>query len=186
MRPSGHIHSAVITTFIIFKLNPSVDILSGACFIIGVMLLDADFILALSNLGPDNHREFISHNIFLYIILVPFAFLVNNYLFWLIFGCLFHLLFDLFDWGLPLRPTTFVTPHILQVPENKQESYFFKTYFSNRLIQGFEIIMFSGFFIATLLLNNELVYLIAFIEFFVVLEFLYQLIQAKKLGLVHF
>lgn len=184
MRSTAHLHSATIALLFIYHLNSQVDTLIGVFFLFGVMGLDADFILAKIVFKIQNHRDFITHNIFVYLILLPIAYSFNPYLFWLILGAIYHLLFDLFDWGLPLKPTSIVTPHILIVPESKEEVYFFKTYFNNIVIRFVEIVLFSGFLATLLQFDNVLIYFILVIELVVLAEFFYQIFRLKQLNSV--
>ena len=180
MRSSGHLHSTTIALVFIFIINTSITLLEGSLFLIGALLLDGDFYISKKIFKIENHRNFPTHSVFLYLILLPLTLLIHSILFWLFAGCFFHLFFDIFDWGLPIIPEKIVTPHLLQVPANKEEQYFFQTYFSNKFIYGIEILFFIGFIVSLFLLKLELVLLALVMELFVVLEFLFQYSKLKK------
>jgi len=174
LRASGHLHSTTTFVMILFQFNTSLTVLEGALFLIGAMLLDGDFFVSKFFFKIPNHRNFITHAPLLYVILLPLTYLVNPILVWLTCGAIFHLLFDVFDWGLPLKPTTMVTPHILQVPPITEEKYFFKAYYSNKNILFIEGTLLLCFILSLLVLQKELVYFALFIELFVISENIYQ------------
>lgn len=176
MRPSGHLHSTTIALAIIYQFIPSFSILEGVLFFSGVMLLDGDFIVSRKLFHIQNHRLFITHSILLYIILIILSFSTHVILFWLFLGAFYHLCFDVFDWGIPLIPfqtETYFTPHLLQVPPQLDEIYFFKTYFSNKTINLLESVLLVGCIGSLFFLPIPLMVLVVLVEVLVIAEFLF-------------
>lgn len=184
MRPSGHLHSTSIALAIFFTINNSFTVLEGVLFLSGALLLDGDFFVSKFLFHINNHRNFITHSVVFYIILIFLTYVTHSLLIWLFLGAFYHLCFDIFDWGIPLVPfktNTFVTPHLLQVPAQLDEVYFFKTYFGNNTIKIVEIVLFLGFIISFLLLPLELDLLLLLIEWLVFSEFLFQYRKVQRL-----
>ena len=140
MRPSGHLQSTTIALVFLFSFNSSLTVLEGALFLLGSLFLDVDYIISKNIFKIDNHRNFITHSVLFYLFLILLTILTHSYFFWLFAGSLFHLFFDIFDWGLPLHPYRFFTPHLIDDPVNKKEKYFFKNYFENKIIYSLELL----------------------------------------------
>ena len=183
MRPSGHLHSTAIALAIFFTLNQSFTVFEGFLFLSGALLLDGDFFVSKFLFHVANHRNFITHSVVFYLILIFLSFVSHSVFIWLFLGALYHLCFDIFDWGIPLVPfktSTFVTPHLLQVPAQLDEINFFRTYFSNNIIKLVEIALVLGFIISLLLVPLELVILLLLLEALVVSEFLFQYRKVQR------
>lgn len=175
MRTSGHLHSTTIALVFILHFNTSVTVFEGLLFLIGSIFLDGDYIIAKMVFKVENHRNFITHSTIFYFVLIFFTILLHSFLFWLFAGSLFHLVFDVFDWGLPLLPNRFFTPHLLEVPVNKKEIYFFQAYFENKIILSLELLFLVGFIFSLFFLNYQIVAFAIFLEICVIGEFLFQL-----------
>ena len=183
MRPSGHLHSTSIGLAFLFTVIHSFTIINGVLFLSGSLLLDGDFFVSKKIFNIPNHREFITHAIVLYIMLSIVCYIIHLDLIWLFLGAFYHLCFDLFDWGLPILPfkiTTYVTPHLLTIPSNLDEIYFFKTYFSNKAILISELMLIIGFICSLFFLPIEMITLIIVIELLVIIEFMFQYTRLKR------
>ena len=184
MRPSGHVHSTTIALALLFGFMHSFTQLQGFLFLLGSLLLDNDYHISKRIFKQANHRDFITHSILFYLILIPLCFLGHLEIIWLFIGAFFHLSFDLLDWGLPLlpfRPNTYITPHLLTVPSQIDEIYFFKTYFGNKIILLVEIVLFIGLILSLAFLPLNLLILVLMVETLVLAEFLFQLTKSKSL-----
>ena len=185
MRPSGHLHSTSIGLAFLFTLFHSFTLINGVFFLSGSLLLDGDFFVSKKFFNIANHRDFITHSILLYVVLIIVCYIGNLDLIWLFLGSFYHLCFDLFDWGLPILPfkiITYVTPHLLTIPSNLDEIYFFKTYFSNKQILASEIILAIGFICSLVFLPVEMIALIIVIELLVIIEFVFQFTRLRSVS----
>ncbi|MHA2237715.1 MAG: hypothetical protein ACXAB2_04990 [Candidatus Hodarchaeales archaeon] len=66
--------------------------------ILGSILPDFDYILGLYH--NRNHRQFPTHYPIIWVSLTFLSFFLSDFLFWICFGGLVHLLVDLIDWEL--------------------------------------------------------------------------------------
>lgn len=185
MRPSGHLHNTSIALAFLFTLFHNFSILEGVLFLSGSLLLDGDFFISKKLFKIANHREFLTHSVLFYIILIILCLITHFVLFWLFLGALYHLFFDLLDWGLPLIPfrhNTYFTPHLLEVPTKLDEVYFFKTYFNNKIIFISELLFLLGFIVSLAFLPVDFIILLLLIEILVISEFTFQFRKARSLA----
>ena len=107
--------------------------------IIGVIvLIDFDFIF--SNFAKDhNHRRLFTHSFIPYLILLPLGLIFIEFL-WVGIAGLFHLLFDMLDWGIyPLTPKfkDEIFAGFLHVPKTEEKlkrCYFIKRYYARKAL----------------------------------------------------
>lgn len=175
MRPSGHLHSTVIALALLYHFIPSFSLLEGALFLAGAVLLDGDFIVSKKFFHMGNHRMFLTHSMPFFVILILISLFTHFILLWLFLGALYHLSFDIFDWGIPIVPfqaDTFFTPHILQVPPRSDEKYFFQAYFGNNIIKLLEIVLLVGFIGSIFFLPVDIFVVVVGLEGLVISEFI--------------
>ncbi len=185
MRPSGHLHTTTIALAFLFSFLHNFSLFEGVLFLLGSLLLDGDFFVSKKIFKIVNHREFITHSFLFYFGLIILCLMSHIILLWVFLGALYHLLFDLFDWGLPIIPfkhNTYFTPHLLKVPSNLEEVFFFKTYFSNKIISLAEIVFLVGFVLSLPLIPVDFIILLLLIEILVLSEFTFQFRKIKTLN----
>ena len=184
MRPSGHAHATTIALALLYFFISNFNLLEAILFLSGSLLLDGDFVVTKIIFKMKNHRDFITHSYLIYLILIILSYIFHLIFIWLFLGALYHLCFDVFDWGLPIlpfNPDLYVTPHLLIVPSQLEEVYFFKTYFRNKFIYFLEIFLFLGFIVSILFLPLILIVLVSAIEIMILAEFLFQFTKSKAL-----
>jgi hypothetical protein len=132
-----------------------------------------------------NHREFITHYPAFYLLLLLVASSLSSILLiWLFLGTLFHLVFDWFDWGLPVFPFTkknISTPHLLQEPSfSNNEIEFFKIYWTNKIILFIELVLLFGFVLSFFYIPTHIFLLIVGIDIFLTLEIILNLRKTRQ------
>lgn len=184
MRPTGHVHSASLVLVFFYHSISNFQELYALFFLLGVMIVDLDGLYVILFKKRLNHRMFLSHYPGLYLILLFLTYLTNNeVLSWLLVGILYHLVFDTFDWGLPLFPFNkhnIITPHLLQVSQIRSngEFDFFKVYWSHSTFRYFELFLFAGFLLTVFFLPIEIFLLIVLIDIILMMEIIHNI---KKL-----
>lgn len=100
MYPSAHFSSGIVVVAILRFLNV-IPLTIVPSILLGVVLPDFDFIL--NRWVPNNnHRRLITHTPVLWIgiSLIDYFLLHTGFIFWISLAALFHLVLDLFDWGI--------------------------------------------------------------------------------------
>ncbi|MFW9995726.1 MAG: metal-dependent hydrolase [Candidatus Odinarchaeota archaeon] len=138
MMPYSHFFSAIIVARLL-QLEPLVT----QVFIIAAVIPDLDYIPGI--IYKRNHREYPPHYFILWFLTMVVAMIFSSeILFIFSAGGLFHLLFDLIDWGMkPLQPFHgYESRGLLTIDETiKSQKDFFRAYYSNRTILLLEIML---------------------------------------------
>lgn len=178
MRPTGHLSASTIFIGFIYYFNPSTNITLVLAFLFGSLVIDIDYTFRFV-LEEENHRTYFSHYLpfWLSLILIFSLFQVRLGIFFTA-GAIFHLLFDWFDWGLPMVPHTHnspLTPHLLKKPNKiMPESYYFSQYWKNPIIIGLEIALLIFAILTLFFVPFELVLIILLFGFVTYGEFLFR------------
>ena len=128
MRPTGHFSTSIIAIGILYYCNLILNPIYLFMFLIGNISIDFDIIFT-QILKEKNHRRYLTHYLPFWVLISIIAYFVNLLIFFFSIGICYHLLFDWFDWGLPIIPhkqNSPLTPHLLKGHDkNLPESYFF-------------------------------------------------------------
>ncbi|MHA2295407.1 MAG: metal-dependent hydrolase [Candidatus Hodarchaeales archaeon] len=139
MMPYSHFFSAFIIARLL-QLEPSTAIL----FLVGSVVPDLDYIPAI--MMHRNHREFIPHWLLFWFSGVVFIIVIGSEILVVFFiGGFFHLVLDLFDWGLkPFQPFHgFETRGFIVVDETfNTQKVFFQAYYQSKPIVLVELLLF--------------------------------------------
>ena len=168
MRPTTHFHSSMFLLGIIYLSIPEFPWVLGIIFLASSVLIDLDTFLS-SFLKEKNHRFYIFHSL-LFWTLLSIIFLILRYStveffdYFLAFclGVIWHLLFDLIDWGLPLLPLPKFQKSYLGILkeknlEDKNKRFFLKKYWNNRVIVIIESLFFVLSFLGWFFIPNQLI-----------------------------
>ena len=186
MRPTTHFHSSLFLLGIIYLNIPDFSWILGTIFLAGSVLIDLDRFLS-TFLKEKNHRHYVFHSLLFWIFLSA-IFLTLRYTtteffdYFLIFclGAIWHLLFDLLDWGLPVLPLKKFRKIYLGLlkEENlvdKSEYFFLKKYWSNKVIILIELLFFSLSFLGWFLIPDPLIIGTACIGLIAYLFFIFEM-----------
>ncbi len=145
MRPTTHFHSSMFLLGIIYLSIPEFPWVLGIIFLVSSVLIDLDTFFS-SFLKEKNHRFYIFHSLlfwtFLSIIFLILRYSTVEFFDYFLAFCLggiWHLLFDLLDWGLPLLPLQKFRKIYLgilkeQNLEEKSKLFFLKKYWNSKVI----------------------------------------------------
>jgi hypothetical protein len=186
MRPTTHFHSALFLLGIIYLNVPDFSWILGLIFLAGSVLIDLDSFLS-AFLKEKNHRFYVFHSL-LFWIFISVIFLILRYTttdffdYFLYFslGAIWHLLFDLLDWGLPLLPLPKFRKIYLGLlkEENlkvKIENFFLKKYWNSKVMIFVELLFFSLSFLGWFLIPNQLIIGTACIGLATYMFFIYEM-----------
>ncbi|MGQ4913442.1 MAG: metal-dependent hydrolase [Candidatus Asgardarchaeia archaeon] len=147
MNPSAHMAIGIILSSILlwlFQIDTSIVFL----IVLGSIMPDFDFILS-SHAPNKNHRMLVTHTPVFWLLMLCLSVFFQNF-FFLAGAAIIHILFDTIDWGvmvtypfskklnshlLPEPPKNILSKNMLQ-----SQCWFFKTYFSNKLILMIEVV----------------------------------------------
>lgn len=167
MRPTTHFHSSLFLLGIIYLNAPDFSWALGTIFLASSVLIDLDSFLS-AFLKEKNHRYYIFHSLlfwtFLATIFLTLQYTVSvffDYFLYFCLGAIWHLLLDLFDWGLPLLPHSKFRKIYLGIlkEENlevKPKYFFLKKYWNSKVMIFIESLFFSLSFLGWFLVPNQL------------------------------
>ncbi|MHA1550779.1 MAG: metal-dependent hydrolase [Candidatus Heimdallarchaeaceae archaeon] len=168
MRPTTHFHSSLFLLGIIYLNIPEFSWVLGIIFLAGSVLIDLDRVLS-AFLKEKNHRHYVFHSLLFWISLSA-LFLILRYTtteffdYFLVFclGAIWHLLFDLLDWGLPVLPLQKFRKIYLGLLKEKNlevkpEYFFLEKYWSSKVMIFVELLFFSLSFLGWFLIPNPLI-----------------------------
>ncbi len=186
MRPTTHFHSSLFLLGIIYFNIPDFSWIFSIIFLAGSVLIDLDSFLSIF-LKEKNHRHYIFHSLLFWIFLSA-IFLILRYTtteffdYFLCFslGAIYHLLFDLLDWGLPLLPLPKFRKIYLGIlkEENlevKPEYFFLKKYWNSKVMIIIELLFFSLSVLGWFLIPDQLIIGTACIGFVTYLFFIFEM-----------
>lgn len=166
MRPTGHLNSTTIALGIFNYFNSNLDIILSFVFLLGAIIIDFDYFLKKIFIET-NHRRYFTHYLPFWISLSIIIIQLQIYVFlYFILGICFHILFDWFDWGLPMIPhkrNSSLTPHLLKIPNlnlNKNELLFYRIYWNSKAIIIIEMLLLIGSLISIQTIPHELAFVI--------------------------
>ncbi|MHA1464188.1 MAG: metal-dependent hydrolase [Candidatus Heimdallarchaeaceae archaeon] len=168
MRPTAHFHSSLFLLGIIYINVPEFSWLLGIIFLAGSVLIDLDRFLSLF-LKEKNHRFYIFHSLLFWIFLAIIFLILRytsteffDYFLYFSLGAIWHLLFDLLDWGLPLLPLSNFRKIYLGILkgenlEDKPENFFLKKYWYSRVMIFIELLFFALSFLGWFFMPDQLI-----------------------------
>jgi len=186
MRPTAHFHSSLFLLGIIYLNIPEFSWVIGIIFLASSVLIDLDSFLS-SFLKEKNHRFYIFHSLLFWIFLSAIFLILRysttvffDYFLYFGLGAIWHLLFDLLDWGLPLLPLPKFRKCYLGIfkKENlevKTEHFFLKKYWNSRVMIFIELLFFSLSFLGWFLIPDQLIIGTASIGFATYLFFIFEM-----------
>ncbi len=192
MRPTTHFHSSLFLLGIIYLSIPEFPWVLGIIFLASSVLIDLDTFLS-TFLKEKNHRSYVFHSllfwIFLSIIFLILRFSVTEFFdYFLTFclGAIWHLLFDLIDWGLPLLPLPKFRRSYLGILkeknlEDKSKHFFLKKYWNSKVIVIIESLFFALSFLGWFYIPNQLIIEAVCIGLAVYLFFIFEMITLIKI-----
>jgi hypothetical protein len=167
MRPTTHFHSALFLLGIIYLNVPDFSWILGLIFLAGSVLIDLDSFLS-AFLKEKNHRFYVFHSLLFWTIISTIFLILRyttteffDYFLYFSLGAIWHLIFDLLDWGLPLLPLPKFRKIYLGIlkEENlevKPENFFLKKYWNSKVILFVELLFFSLSFLGWFLIPVQL------------------------------
>ncbi len=168
MRPTAHFHSSLFLLGIIYLNIPDFPWILGINFLAGSVLIDLDSFLS-TFLKEKNHRFYIFHSLLFWVFLSAIFLILRytttefiDYFLYFGLGAIYHLLFDLLDWGLPLLPLPkYRKIYLGMLKEENLEvrtKYFFlKKYWFSRVMIFIELLFFSLSFLGWFLIPDPLI-----------------------------
>lgn len=168
MRPTTHFHSALFLLGIIYLNVPDFSWILGLIFLAGSVLIDLDSLLS-SFLKEKNHRFYVFHSLLFWILLSVIFLILRystteffDYFLYFSLGAIWHLVFDLLDWGLPLLPVqkfrkTYFGILKEENLEVRPEYFFLKKYWSSKVMIFVELLFFALSFLGWFLIPIQLI-----------------------------
>lgn len=168
MRPTTHFHSALFLLGIIYLNVPDFSWILGLIFLAGSVLIDLDSLLS-SFLKEKNHRFYVFHSLLFWILLSVIFLILRystteffDYFLYFSLGAIWHLVFDLLDWGLPLLPVQKFRKIYFGIlkEENlevRPEYFFLKKYWSSKVMIFVELLFFALSFLGWFLIPIQLI-----------------------------
>ncbi|MHA1202356.1 MAG: metal-dependent hydrolase [Candidatus Heimdallarchaeaceae archaeon] len=168
MRPTTHFHSSLFLLGIIYFNVPNFSWILGIVFLAGNVLIDLDSFLS-PFLEEKNHRYYVFHSLLFWILLSVIFLILRysateffDYFLYFSLGAIYHLLFDLLDWGLPLLPLPKFRKIYLGILkeeniEDRSEYFFLKKYWNSKVMIFVELLFFALSFLGWFLIPIQLI-----------------------------